>query len=474
MSLDPSKRYPDRIESGSRHYNNPYRQDLWARNSYQASVARGRDQLETHNQRVERQLIEKFQKNNFKLMSGGFTAMVHLGKGIVLILVAPPYFMLFVMPRWAFYTLAPAAEKMGEVIEKSFMRVSAWTVDIFGVFSTKIAEFRSRMKKPKKEPKPRKETELDPRLVVMQQRIHAGLKSVRQVAKAFSDALVRMKNRLFDQVNHLRKQAVNHVIAMAQTVRQKLQDAIQYVQVRLVDWMRPKLETAAKVFAALDRTLEKAVHVVSAPVKRVFEVAAKVVQPVVHAAVVTTQFMQALIAPPMQFLMKQTSKAAEAGQKVASKATSALQKGMSVVAQSFNVLAQSMFRPVANAAVWVMQAGEKGVVNGAQKLLNLSKTVAAVMKRAIESCLEKGKQQAKRFLQWTGNQVIAGGKMALAAIMTLKHVPGYLWRMVKWVLKLAYRGWRKVSHSIRVMYVLTKHLVGQSLVQLERSLHKTQ
>jgi hypothetical protein len=474
MSFDPSTRYRDRIESSSRHYNNPYRQDLWSMNSYKAAVERGRDQLETHNQRVERQLIEKFQKNNFKAISGGFTAFVHIGKSIILILVAPPYFLLFIMPKWAFQNLMPVAEKVNELIEGAWMRVSAWTVDIFGIFTTKIGELRAKMKRQKKESKPKQEKELDPRLIQLKQKLKEILKSIPRAQEKISQAIADLRIRLFAWINTKKNEFVKQVKSIVQYGKQKFNERIEQLQARLINWMKPKLEKIARGFAAIDRGLEKVVHALSVPLKKVYKAVSTVVQPVIPAVKATAQFLQMVMAPPLQFLFKHTSKASELAKSVIVQSASAVQKGVTAAVQSFVVISQTAFRPFAVAAAWTSQEAMRGVQHMAKRIRNVSTILAIVMKRAVLSCLEKGKEQAKKFLQWAGKKAKSAGVAVISALLTLKYLPGYLWKIAKFLLGIFYRLWRKFSHSFKVLYVLTKHLVRQSLVQLERSLHKTQ
>lgn len=443
-------------------------------NSYKAAVQRGRDQLETHNQRVERQLIEKFQKNNFKAVSGGFTAFVHIGKSIILILVAPPYFLLFIIPKWAFQNLMPAAEKVNELMEEAWKHVSAWTIDIFGIFSLKLNELRAKMQRKKKAPKPQKEKELDPRIVEFKQKWNDFLKRLVRAQENFSNSVANLRIRLFEQFNAKRTQMIMQVKSLLETGRQKINDAAEKLQLSFIRWMQPKIEKAARVFSALDRGLEKVVLTVSVPLKKTFEATARVLQPLIPAAKVAVQFLQIVISPPMQFFFKQSAKAAQTAKSLIIQSASAVQKVTTAVVHSMSVMAQTAFRPLAVASVWTAQEAMRGAHKVAKRIGNVSATLGIAMKRAVLSCLDKGKEQAKKFLQWAGEQATVAGKALLSAVMMVKHLPGLLRRLAKFLLGLVYRIWRKFSHSFRVIYVLTKHLVRQSLVQLERSLHKTQ
>lgn len=104
MQPGVSDRYKDSVGSSNYYYTNPYREDFDYRRAEQARTVKNRavDSLETTQQRVERELLEKLMAKKGQMALGSIALLQQLGKFAFLALMLPPYIMFFGMPKLAF------------------------------------------------------------------------------------------------------------------------------------------------------------------------------------------------------------------------------------------------------------------------------------------------------------------------------------------------------------------------------------
>lgn len=157
MAFDPSSRYQDRVESCSDVYQNPYRQDRDSARAYhvlQVQRNHSTDTLETKQQQLERNLLNQFQRNQFRLPLGKLIIIGQIGQFLILAITLPTYMFFYGAPKWLLEQSLPRLSRLvdreGERLEKFIMITSEWSSSLFKAGIARIQLlFKSKPKKPR-------------------------------------------------------------------------------------------------------------------------------------------------------------------------------------------------------------------------------------------------------------------------------------------------------------------------------------
>lgn len=125
---------------------NPYdlrpEADLARRRLAERDIGIGVDEIESDTSKLERTLIEKFQKNQFAILrTEKMGGIVTGGKFILLAFVMPAYLFFYGIPRWLFQNTFPKVAqlvaKAAEQIQGLVRFVTEWTQNIISIITNK-------------------------------------------------------------------------------------------------------------------------------------------------------------------------------------------------------------------------------------------------------------------------------------------------------------------------------------------------
>jgi hypothetical protein len=153
MTFDPNSRYKDRLEPSAPIYNNPYRQDNDAARGYarlHVQVGREKDRYESRQVRLERDMLEKFQRSEFKVSSAHLALAVQIGRMLLLAIFLPPVMIFYTAPKWIFAQIASpldrGLEKAIEGMQKMWMALSQATQNLWQISLSLVKKLYSSKK----------------------------------------------------------------------------------------------------------------------------------------------------------------------------------------------------------------------------------------------------------------------------------------------------------------------------------------
>lgn len=131
-----------RCETYSNPYDLRFDADLARKRLGEKNLSAGPDEVETDSARLERLLVEKFQKNQFNLLkSEKMGGVITGGKFLLLAFVMPAYLFFYGVPRWmmqhAFPPLAAMAAQAAEMVQGVARFAVQFTQNIFSAITNK-------------------------------------------------------------------------------------------------------------------------------------------------------------------------------------------------------------------------------------------------------------------------------------------------------------------------------------------------
>lgn len=148
-----SDRYRDSIKSSDTYYVNPYREDFDYRRAERARAVKNLslDRLESTQERIERELLEKILAKKSKITPASFILLGQLGKFLFVALMLPPYVVFYGMPKLVFKKLAviasTTASQVGSYLSKFaatsslyLNKIYTWPLNKIRFLSSKVKE----------------------------------------------------------------------------------------------------------------------------------------------------------------------------------------------------------------------------------------------------------------------------------------------------------------------------------------------
>lgn len=201
------------------------------------------DTIESTQQRVDREVLERFQGNGRKLPHDSFVAVVHVGKYIFMAIMLPPYLCAYGIPRWILVTAVP---QMFQFVKHQSLHVGRFIQDL----TSHLVDLMKGM---------------------VEQTIGDALKMTQQHAKNLWGHLTACT------------QSMIHKIVQAATYCQNKLAALQQVCIKPLTAAFEKISNTLQVaFAWTKEVLQKAGLATQAAAKNVFQaLAANILSPVI-------------------------------------------------------------------------------------------------------------------------------------------------------------------------------------------------
>lgn len=482
MSFDPSSRYQDRIESSASIYNNPYRCDpapARAYESLQRKKPKREDSSETEQQRLERQLMSEFQRNNFRLPLGRFVVIAEAGKFLVLAILLPPYIFFYGMPKWMLEQVAPPIQQTIKAIEagieKIGLRISAWKGDVFAFVSERL-----RLRKKKGERKKRAVREGDnlfklfykdmrPYMQAFREQMHALYAQVSHRGKSFLKVLKEESYNLFQQSLKNFSSLTTPFVKFGSYLQNGMTHYFELVNFYLKKSFKEALklsrstfdkgkEIAKKMYEPF-QWIQRSTTAVLMPLILLFPPFAAFVEKKVQGAL-TRSFE--LSAKPLSVLRSIT---VQSGQILREK----LAQGIRSVWKLFTPVKRN-FQRTLKIAMDAFVKRQKEFIENLQKVAHQIKRIVPPLKGIIlkigsnvlkrgNDFLKKSKEQAKRGCALFKK----GAKWAMAEFQTLpKRIVSVLKRFLLWL----YRMLKKMTWGIRIALTWAKILTIHAIKNL--------
>lgn len=464
MSFDNTARYKDRIEPSNSSLYNPYRQDPWAMRTYQAKQAQGSDRLETSQERLERELLEKFRRNHYKLPKGSLLMLAQVGKTLLLVVFLPPYFVGYLLPIWIFQKmLLPAAkvlEKGNEFVEKLAFRISAWSQIIVQTVQKKLKSLFQR-KKIKEASSPNLFQELYNHLKekVKELKIPERLQVMK---KTFAQLKNQLAEKNYQLLQNFYKKSKQQMFARYTAIKEKTialtKAHILKIQAKVLEKLKPFIAAAKFV----DRTLDKTFKAMVKPFEIAYKKTAEWIAPVKPFLAAVVSGMIAPFAPIPRWIEK---RAVSLNQRIESMA-----KTTQSIAQSAKQMVMNQLSALGERGVLLLTPFANFVKSAALKSAQTAKKKAAVVKKAMERLvrfvLDKGKEQAKKvkvIMERMGDKI---KKASLHVLQFAKKTPSYLWNILKALFALLISFWKVYFKALRLLYSWTKVLTRYSFEKI--------
>jgi hypothetical protein len=470
MTFDSTSRYKDRIEPSTASYHmNPYRQDPWAMKSAQTYHAMSKDRVESSQEKLERELMEKFRRSNYRLPKGSLLIMAQVGKAVMLMVVLPPYFLFYLMPIWVFRTVILPAEKLletvNQTISKGFLRISAWSTELFQIVTTKVSKWFKRDKKRAKDQRPNLFQELG---TYLKQKIDERRK-VLQIGKRTVQVyafVVQQKRKVVDKVVRTVKQLYKKTKAQVMLKWNMWKAAGKsYVTRKLLSWkvaIVTKAQPLLKAMQKVDRALQKSANAISKTVQASYNKVAEQLQPLkplvktlVTVAAVPFTFASRMVERSFQRISRVVEKGGLAVKSISQRIIAEVARQLI----SISAKVGHMFAPVAfaiKAAAW----------HQFQKLVKKANAIKAALQRIVRSVLDKGSEQAKKgaaFLKKCSDKIVKAAQLSLQVLI---KAPSYFWSLLKALGRLFISFCKVYFKALRLLWAWTKVLTRYSLEKL--------
>ncbi len=467
--FDSTSRYKDKIQSCSDAPMNAYRQDPWAMQAHRAYHTKTRDTVETSQQRLERNFMERFKNGDFSIRSGKMLLLAQLSKGIVVILFLPPFFVFVLAPKWAVKTVLPVLSKALEIAGESgsriFARVSAWNADVFAFIQHRLlSKFKRKSKTVAKVNRSRK---------IVSENTYKKLKFLMHQFQELQKRCLTFIKRVQETFQELRCK----VVSFAKMQLQRLKKFAASTASKSIERFREQAKSIGVAIAvraqALDRYLSQVIAYVARPV---FKAITVVIQPISTAIFFVSRaaisYVNGSVVAPFQSALKYVQKT----YKVIESSFKSFFNAIVSRIPSLPSLPSLPSFPALNLA-WLTarfsQMQNALLVRSNQlieKARKASSIIAQILTRAAKDCLAKGKSL---LLKSKGVAVLVKG-LLLEMLELSKRAPGFLWRLLKELLRVFMKAFKRMFYLMRVSYALTKVLLRYFWQELDKSLRMTQ
>lgn len=490
MAFDPSNRYRDRIESSTATYNNPYRLDRAPARAYetlQRKKPQRQDSAETEQQRLERQLLAEFQRNHFRLPAGRFVIVAEAGKFLILAILLPPYIFFYGMPKWMLEQVAPVVQKgahlFGEGLERLFLRISAWTTDVFA-----IASERLRLRKKGKGEKKKPAREGDNLFKLFLKDVRSRLEAMK---KSFNEFSTNFERRVDNGLNWVSRVGADllrggfrpfrYIGTHAMRISSDWQEAlVKRLEKALLAVKKPW----GDVKALLESTFSKAAEAAKSGYESIQAAQIRLVEylsPIVIALLPPAiSFFQRQVATPLQTAFQWSTKslevigsiAAQSGSALKEKCASGLQWAAKISVSFSKHLAKPLkkWREKALAELLRRQNGFS------EKMRRASKELKRLVQPLKEAFLRIGREAGRKgreFFKKSKDQAKKGcalfKKSAKWAAAELRILPRRVFLWIKYFLIWVYRMFKKVFWGIRVALTWAKIVTVHAIKTLSFS-----
>lgn len=482
MSFDPSNRYQDRIESSASVYNNPYRLDSAPARAYETlqKNVRRKDSKETEQERLERHLLGEFQRNHFRLPAGRFVIIAEAGKYLVLAILLPPYIFFYGMPKWMLEQVSPplkqSVEVIGNWIEKTFLRISAWTMDVFAIASERIRNLR------KKEKRKKPVREGDNLFKLFYKDLKPYGEALKMHFQTFTEYL---QNRIQDLFNKSK--------LLANGVLERVQKNIFSTKVLIEKW----ISNFSDAFSAFDKVrswLKKSSQRVNDGIDTVYEASKDRLKKVYASIQIAGERAIELFKPVAIALLPPLIRLQSQFSKFGNKAFDSARKPIQVIREIAMQSSALVQEKCSSAIQWLLNRQmpfKTEFQRGINKVFNLfleyrkktlekclaiwkwSKRLAQPIKRKLLQWKEKARDKAKQFFQKSKDLAKRGCTIfkngAKWTLAELHILPKRVFFSMKKLLLWMYRMLKKLLWAIRILLTWAKILTIHAIKNLSIS-----
>lgn len=155
-----------------------------------AVVDPAKDTIETTQQRLNREMTEKFQNTSSRLPHHSYIAVAQTGKYLFLAIMLPTYLCCYGIPKWFFYNLLPQALA---TVQSQIVRVGRFVSEL----STHVADLMKG---------------------ILEQMLGDAMRLARRQAKAFKDSFKSWRRRQAGRFAQMKKQAVAFGVSLHEAI----------------------------------------------------------------------------------------------------------------------------------------------------------------------------------------------------------------------------------------------------------------
>lgn len=481
-----NSRFQDRIESSTKsaEFNNPFRQDHRAAQGYANLKAEKRrhrtDSIETPQQRLEREMVHRFQNNYFQLPKGQFLLVAQLGQFFILAIALPPYILFYGAPKWVISqllsALSPLAKKGSEEIVRLYHFLSGWKNNLFSLFSNRMRMLSSKFKFNKGNFSFREKSVFK----VLNRYRAAFFQKVNNKRERFRNFTNRFNKFLSNQKNRLKKIPELSKVLIYQ-LQQIVTSRIKEIQRSSINLFKTKQKNLKKKIDVFQTYLKNRAKGISQPVKKI--IAHRLAPLVVLAADVRQSSLQAI-----HFLVhftKETLHLVEKKIKGFSKPLTMLTqmalglknwvKNLSFPSLfSLNIFYSlgERFQKITHAMILKVNIWKKETAEKLQRVLNIFRAFKPFEKRIWIKISDKMRKNYSYLQQKTrqASQAIKKGKewLQLQARLAPYRLFNLLKRFIFWVYKIL----EKIGSGIWVGLTWVKVFISHSIRKMESFLYQ--
>lgn len=462
-------RFRSDIQSCDKAYSNPYRMDPTAV-AVSKKMRKERDSIAPS----EQKLLEDFLKSQIihnRLPPGATTLIANLGRGLVLMIVMPPFLVLYKTPKWIFEQLSPllvkAAKEGGEKLGNMLLLILAWPTELYARIQDRLKKaLQFRLKKPQT-----KKGDNLFQLLMKDLRAHGQkiLTPLRWVAKTINNVqknIKSTKNAFKEKLQLGNKAFLAFIKQGQQSIKNGVNEALKKIK-----------QTANSLMPTLKNVTIKALK----PLDKLLEVSLGAITQVVQAG---SKLFAAFSNPLAYFYQHTITEAAKATYKAITKPLEMVSNALSSSATWMKQQAQLVVQPFMNlnavindrsqrVKVYAQQTLEKyqrGVVDKMRQVARAMKRLLEPMQIYVRKLWDQSKEGAKKQLQkWQKRANQAALKTKQAAIWLALHVKHFPSLCLKWLRRLyiwTIRLCKKFFWAIRVTFTWMKILLQYSFQKM--------
>lgn len=457
----------DSIGRGENYYNNPYRFEPGASKGFSSLEARRKHpEVKLSSQdRLESHLLAEFKNNRYHAPKGAVVLVAEVGRYMILAVVLPPYYLFFALPRMLIFELFPLftfmKDKGEEALETLYLKISAWTLDIYRAFEKRLSKAKKKLLKtteslrfPENPFKGAKET------------LKKVFLEFNRGAEAFKKAAEAIQSKGINLVEALH-QKIQETLSQSKVAIQKMQGSVQENMAVFSESIKNLFEKRGNVLSEQMSKIVSPLPLIIAPISSTLKAALLIPISSIEKGVKKIQ-------EGIKVVQRRTAKVLERTSEKVAPAFESVAKAVSSSILSIRNFAATSAKTVQEVASRHIQAAQFRIVGLMTPLFQRTKEVFSVtrhsinglkaslqiiFKRAFEAAKEGSEKGFKKAVIFLSKSLEKGEilirKVSQAAFSFFRF---FLSLLKKWVSRLL-NGAKKIFRIIRLTFTWTKILV---------------
>lgn len=272
-----------------------------------------KDTIETTQQRLNREMLERFQNTSSRMPHQSFVVVAQVGKYLFLAIMLPPYICFFGIPRWLFMNALP---QLFIIIKTETLRVGRFFRELSkrivdnmkGVMKQLIGDSLRMFNQQSKNffrYLTHKIASFIDGIQALTSLLQQNVEKMRSLGTYAKEKITSKAVNLFKRIEHYKEKAILLIKVIANTLFYPLDLADQYILKPLTKWCKKRINIVVNsVYRTYSKT-QKIIRKVAQPiVSFIDKVAKSVYHPICQGLQYSVQQISAWLQPPLELVRR--------------------------------------------------------------------------------------------------------------------------------------------------------------------------